>query len=76
LIDRLVGHCELLASRPAIGEAIAELTQDLRQSVVGQYVVLYRPRPDRVEILRVIHGARDVVAEFKRHWPQPDEVSE
>jgi toxin ParE1/3/4 len=68
LIDRLVAHFELLASNPDLGEALPTWARDLRQSVVGRYVVLYRVRPDRVEIIRVIHGARNVAEEFGKHW--------
>lgn len=68
LIDRLLDHCRLLAENPNLGEAWPELARDVRRSIVGAYVVLYRPCPDRVEVLRVIHGARDVAAEFRRHW--------
>jgi toxin ParE1/3/4 len=69
LIDRIIGHFSSLASNPELGASCAELAADLRQSTVGNYIVLYRPRPARVEIVRVIHGARDVAEEFKRHWP-------
>lgn len=66
--DRLRQHFKLLAANPEMGEKCTELAKDLRQSTVGGYVVLYRPRPDRVEIVRVIHGARDIAEEFRRHW--------
>jgi hypothetical protein len=33
------------------------------------YLVLYRPLPDGVEILRVIHGARDIPALFGLRKP-------
>jgi toxin ParE1/3/4 len=69
LIDRIVGHFSVIASNPELGATCAELAADLRQSTVGSYIILYRPRPTRAEIIRVIHGARDVAEEFKQHWP-------
>jgi toxin ParE1/3/4 len=68
MVDRLIEHFALLAANPQFGEAYPQLAPDLRRSHVGSYVVLYRPRQERVEIVRVIHGARDVEQEFRRHW--------
>ena len=69
LMDRLNDHFDVLAANPQMGEDCPQLAANLRQTSVGNYVVFHRPSPDRVEIVRVIHGARDVVEEFKRHWP-------
>ena len=69
LAERFFEQFAAIANNPAIGHICTELGADIRQSIVGNYVVIYRIRESWVEILRVIHGARDVVAEFKRHWP-------
>lgn len=71
LLERFYEHFLTLFQNPAIGEACPDLGQDIRQSTLGNHVVFHRARENSVEILRVIHGARDVVAEFKRHWPDP-----
>jgi toxin ParE1/3/4 len=68
LLDRFERHFELLADNLELGETCPHLLTDVRRSSVGNYIVLHRPRQDRVEILRVIHGARDVEAEFRKHW--------
>jgi len=67
LLDRLRQRFELLSENPLVGESRSDLAEGVRQSVVGNYVVLYRPVADRVQIVRVIHGARDVFAEFRKH---------
>ena len=58
----------LMASRqPLIGEARPELLPDLRCLVEGRYVIFYRPVEGGdvpVEIVRVIHGARDIRPEW------------
>ena len=54
----------LLASQPLIGQGRPELAAGLRSLAVGNYVVLYRPVQDGVEIARVIHAARDIGAQF------------
>ena len=70
LIDRIVGHFALLSANPGIGQQCSHLAKDLRRSTIGNYAVLYRPRPSRLEIIRIIHGARDIPTEFHRHWPE------
>jgi plasmid stabilization system protein ParE len=32
---------------------------EVRRSALGNYIVYHRPQPDGVEILRVVHSARD-----------------
>jgi toxin ParE1/3/4 len=54
----------LLASQPLMGEERLELGVNLRGFLVGNYVVLYRPAKNGVEIARVIHAARDIGAQF------------
>jgi toxin ParE1/3/4 len=42
------------------------LEPKLRFIPVGSYLVFYRSLPDGVEIARILHGARDITAEFFR----------
>jgi toxin ParE1/3/4 len=62
LIERLDQHCERLASFPEMGRLRDELAPSLRSLVVSRYVVFYRPAEDGIEVIRVLHGARDVAA--------------
>ncbi len=55
-------HCELLARNPEIGMAREELQPDLRSSVFQRYVIFYRVRGRRVEVVRVLPRSRDVDA--------------
>jgi plasmid stabilization system protein ParE len=32
----------------------------VRQLIVRRYRLIYRVKPDRVEVLRIIHGAQDM----------------
>lgn len=50
----------LLASMPGMGIAREELAARLRSFPVGNYVIFYRRIEKGVEILRVLHGARDL----------------
>ena len=60
LIDRFEVHLALLAASPEIGRQREELAHNLRSFPVGNYVIFYRPRSDGIELIRVLHGARDI----------------
>lgn len=55
----------LLAKQPGMGRSRPELGQGLRSFVVGHYVVFYRPGSKGIEIVRVLHGARDIDTIFE-----------
>jgi toxin ParE1/3/4 len=54
-----------LVGRPNMGRHRDELADGLRSFPVGRYVVFYRPIPKGIEIVRVLHGARDLDAIFR-----------
>ena len=49
-----------LARRPLIGRARPELFTDLRSLPFGRYVIFYLPSKRGIEVVRVLHGARDL----------------
>lgn len=44
---------------PDSGPRRPDIAPDARTLVIGNYLVLYRHVPMKVEILRIVHGARD-----------------
>lgn len=66
LIDSIHQKIELLATQPELGESRDDLRPGLRSSTVGNYVVFYFPLTDGVEVVAIIHGARDVESLFRR----------
>jgi toxin ParE1/3/4 len=50
----------LLAENPKLGRALPELRAGMRRWPLGDYLILYREMPGGVEIVRVIHGKRDL----------------
>ena len=58
--DLLLSKFLLLAQQPMIGRVRDELSPNLRGFAVGNYVIFYRDTPDYIEIVRVLHGARDI----------------
>ena len=58
LLDEIDARSIALASSPYLGAARPDIAPELRHSLVGRYLILYRIIPDGVQIVRVIHGAR------------------
>ncbi len=52
-----------LAAMPGMGHLRADLADEtVRYWSVRSYVIVYRPETDPLQVLRVLHGARDVRA--------------
>jgi toxin ParE1/3/4 len=51
---------DLLAQRPRMGRLRDEIAEGVRTFPAGNYLLLYRPTNDGIDVLRVIHGARDL----------------
>ena len=64
--DEINRSFENLSSFPLSGSPRPRLGQDVRSIVVSPYLILYAVRRDHVTILRVLHGSRDIEAEFRR----------
>jgi plasmid stabilization system protein ParE len=56
-----------LAEMPGIGHLRDDLADEaLRFWSVHSYVIVYRPETDPLQVLRVLHGSRDVGAVLER----------
>jgi toxin ParE1/3/4 len=62
LVDEITEACELLGRHPGLGPLREELGDYVRTYLVRSYVILYRECPGGAIVLRVIHGARNIVA--------------
>lgn len=69
LIDRFDGVFAMLAENPYAGRNRNEVRPGLRSFALSPYVVFYRPlvdsstqahSADGIEVVRVVHGARDI----------------
>lgn len=63
-VDRLDEKLQLLASQPLMGRGRPELGPDLRSMPLGRYVIFYVPLEDGIDVVRILHTARDVDAAF------------
>jgi len=64
-VDRLDEQLGLLAEQPMMGRSRDELSPGVRSFPLGRYVIFYAPLDDGIDVIRVLHGARDVDAVFK-----------
>jgi toxin ParE1/3/4 len=64
-IENIEQKCQFLADFPGSGTGSDDLAPQLRSFAVGNYVIYYRPVADRIEIIRVLHGARDISKFFR-----------
>lgn len=60
MVDRLAAGIARLVDFPESGPARPEIGSGARSVVVGRYLVLYRITGDCVDIVRVVHGAREI----------------
>ncbi len=54
---------KLLATQPRMGRQRDELIPGLRSFPYGRYVVFFFSLPDGIDVVRVLHGARDITAD-------------
>ncbi len=63
-VDQLDEQFQLWATQPMMGRAREELAPGVRSIPFGRYVVFYAPIDDGIDVIRVLHGARDIDALF------------
>jgi toxin ParE1/3/4 len=66
LIDSITNRFYLLAEHPKIGRARDDLLAGARSFPVGHYLIVYDIDGEDVQILRVVHGRRNLAALFRR----------
>lgn len=69
MLDRFEQQAKLLAEFPGLGQARDDLAPSLRSWPVGKYLLFYRATVDGIELVRVIHGSRDLYRLFRRPRP-------
>lgn len=61
MADRLTRRSQQIAEFPLSGRTVPEYeVSQIREVVEGPYRIIYYIRPDRIDVLAVIHGARDI----------------
>ena len=62
--DKLGDKFKLIATLPLMGRARHELAADLRSFPFGRYVIFGEQIDHGIDIVRVLHSARDIDAVF------------
>jgi toxin ParE1/3/4 len=60
MIDRLTEAFDMLLTMPLAGRIRHEFGENLRSFTVHNYVIFYVTVPEGIDIVRVIHGRRDI----------------
>jgi len=63
-VDRLDEQFSLLATQPLMGRARDELARGVRSFPFGRYVIFYAPIDNGIDVIRVLHGSRDIDTVF------------
>lgn len=61
-VDRITSRSQQIAAFPMSGRRVPEYGLDqIREVFSGPYRIIYHVGPDRIDVLAVIHGARNVL---------------
>ena len=62
MVDRLTRRSQQIADFPFSGRRVPEYDIDqIREVIEGSFRIIYHIKPDQIDVLAVIHGARDVL---------------
>jgi toxin ParE1/3/4 len=59
LTDGVEETCWRLARQPGLGQSRPDLLPGIRFIPLGSYLIFYRECDEGIQVLRVLHGARD-----------------
>ena len=62
MVDRLTRRSQQIAEFPFSGRRVPEYDVDqIREMIEGSFRIIYHIKVDQIDVLAVIHGARDVL---------------
>ncbi|MBN2069611.1 MAG: type II toxin-antitoxin system RelE/ParE family toxin [Opitutales bacterium] len=64
-IDALYAKCQEILELESIGRSREELFEGLRSLPYRKYVIFFLRNHGDVEIVRILHGARDIESQFE-----------
>ena len=68
-VASIITRAERLATLPMMGRVVTEgQREDIREILYRSYRIIYRIIGERVEVLAVIHGSRDLWVQEPKPW--------
>jgi len=68
-VERLLESVERLTAFPKLGRVVPEVrSTDIRELLFSSYRIVYHVERDRVQIVAVVHGARDWSQKEPKPW--------
>ena len=65
MIDRITRRTEQIAEHNLSGRKVPEYdAEDIRELIEKPYRIIYRIKPDQIDVIAVIHGGRLMPEEF------------
>lgn len=64
LLDEITARCRQLANQPRQGRPRDDLGAGIRSVAVRDYIIFFRPSADGIDVVRVVHGARDITPDM------------
>jgi toxin ParE1/3/4 len=62
MVDRITRRSQQIADFPLSGRKVPEYNIDqIREIIEGPYRIIYHIKPNQIDVLAVIHGARNVL---------------
>ena len=62
MVDRLTRRSQQIADAPLSGRRVPEYDLDkIRELIEGPYRIIYHIKPNQIDVIAVIHGARNVL---------------
>lgn len=60
LLDLINEKCNLLDENTKLGQARPDISKEMRYFPIKNYLILYQIQSFGIEIVRVVHGSRDI----------------
>jgi len=59
MVDKITRRSEQIADQPLSGRKVPEYqAEDIRELIEKPYRIIYRIKPEQIDVVAVIHGAR------------------
>lgn len=63
MVDRLTRRSQQIANAPLSGRCVPEYDLDqIREVIESPYRIIYHIKPDQIDVIAVLHGARNVLS--------------